>query len=241
MTMIKKAKFTLLFLVLPMLPVSAHYLWVETKGQGALGQNHEIRVYYGEYTHGVVEQVKGENFPLVAKFTLWLIAPDGTASELPVRAGEDHYLARFIPDRNGVYTVALNNNEVGVIDYTQYDFGIFKTHYHATAKVQVGATDGDTGGENPEGLLIKELESPGEEIRLQVLYQGEPLAENEVKVYLSDLWSKTLYTDQKGEIGMVLPWKTKYIVETTIKEETPGSYLGKDYQFIWHCATYCIR
>src|SRR5690606_9233799 len=130
--------------------------------------------------------------------------------------------------------------EVGVIDYTQYDFGIFKTHYHATAKVVVGRTDADTRTANPEGLVIKEMTAPGEEIKLQVLFKGEPLVGNELKVYIADLWSKTLYTDQNGELSFVVPWKTKYIVETTVKEEIPGAYLGKDYQFIWHCATYCI-
>ncbi|MEO2052613.1 MAG: hypothetical protein ABGX00_12695 [Allomuricauda sp.] len=39
---------------------------------------------------------------------------------------------------------------------------------------------------------------------------------------------------------IVLLWISKYIVETTTKEEIPGTYIGEDYQFIWHCATYCL-
>ena len=239
-TMTKKILTTLLLLVLPLLSASAHYLWVETQGQATLGQKHEIRVHYGEYTYGVIEKVDGENFPLVSKFKLWLIAPDGTTTELESQAREDHYLGHFTPTQEGVYTVALNNNEIGVIDYTQYDFGIFKTHYHSTAKVLVGKTDADTQTGNPDGLVVKELANVGDEIKLQVLYKGAPLAENELKIYISDLWSKTLYTDQNGELSFVLPWNTKYLVETMVKEEIPGSYQGKDYQFIWHCATYCI-
>jgi len=30
-------------------------------------------------------------------------------------------------------------------------------------------------------------------------------------------------------------------VETTTKEEIPGTYNGEEYEFIWHCATYCIK
>jgi len=236
----KKLIATLLLITLPVLSASAHYLWIETNGKGALGQAQEIRVHYGEYTYGVIEKVEGEAFPLVSKFTLWAIAPDGTKTPLSTVAKEDHYLASFTPSQKGVYTIALNNNEIDVIDYTQYDFGIFKTHYHSTAKILVG-TDGDTKTASPDGIVIKQLENDGEVIKLQVLYKGEPIAKNELKVYVSDLWSKTLFTDDNGEVSFALPWNTKYIVETTTKEEIPGTYNGDDYEFIWHCATYCIK
>ncbi|MDF0716047.1 DUF4198 domain-containing protein [Muricauda sp. 334s03] len=236
----KKTILFVLFLCLSAITANAHYLWIETYGTGTLGQAQEIRVHYGEYTYGVIEKVDGEAFPLVSKFTLWVIAPDGTKIKLGTEAKEDHYLASFTPLQNGVYTIALNNNEIDVIDYTQYDFGIFKTHYHSTAKVQVG-TDGDTKTVNPDGIVVKQLENDGEEIKLQVLYKGEPISKNELKVYVSDLWSKTLYTDENGEVSFALPWNTKYIVETTTKEEIPGTYNGEDYEFIWHCATYCIK
>ena len=236
----KKLIATLLLITLPVLSASAHYLWIETNGTGALGQAQEIRVHYGEYTYGVMEKVEGEAFPAVSNFTLRVIAPDGTKTELSIEAKEDHYLASFTPSQNGVYTIALNNNKIDVIDYTEYDFGIFKTHYHSTAKVQVG-TDGDTKTVNPEGIVVKQLKNDGEDIKLQVLYKGEPIAKNELKVYVSDLWSKTLYTDDNGEVSFALPWDTKYIVETTTKEEIPGTYNGEDYEFIWHCATYCIK
>ncbi|WP_437397145.1 DUF4198 domain-containing protein [Flagellimonas lutimaris] len=236
----KKLIATLLLITLPILSASAHYLWIETNGTGTLGQTQEVRVHYGEYTYGVIEKVEGKAFPSVSKFTLWVIAPDGTKTALKTTAKEDHYLASFTPSQNGVYTIALNNNEIDVIDYTQYDFGIFKTHYHSTAKVQV-VTDGDTITVNPEGIVVKQLKNDGKEIKLQVLYKDEPIAKNELKVYVSDLWSKTLYTDDNGEVSFALPWDSKYIVETTTKEEIPGSYNGEDYEFIWHCATYCIK
>jgi len=236
-----KTKFILLFIGLfGTVSTQAHYLWIETNDNGTLGQAQEVRVHYGEYTYGVIEKVEGEAFPLVSKFTLWVIAPDGTKTELNTEAMEDHYLASFTPSQKGVYTIALNNNEIDVIDYTEYDFGIFKTHYHSTAKVQVG-TDGDTKTINPDGIVVKQLENNGEKIKLQVLYKGKPIAKNELKVYVSDLWTKTLYTDDNGEVSFALPWNTKYIVETTTKEEIPGTYNGDDYEFIWHCATYCIK
>ncbi len=127
-----------------------------------------------------------------------------------------------------------------MIDYTQYDFGIFKTHYHSTAKVQVGDTVTETAAVNDTGMTVKDVSKNDSEVQLQVLYKNKPLAKNELKVFVSDLWSKTLETDENGMVSFKLPWKIKYIVETTTKEEVPGTYNGKNYQFIWHCATYTI-
>lgn len=221
-------------------PIFAHYLWIETSGIGSLETQHEVKVYFGEYPYGVIEKVDGENFPNVSNFKLWLIAPDGSRISLKTSPKDDHYSTLFTPNQEGVYTVILNNNEIDVIDYTQYDFGIFKTHYHSTAKVQVGKKISDIASKNPEGLVIKQLDSGKEETRLQVLYKNQPLSKNEFKIYVSDLWSKTLETDENGIVGLSLPWKTKYTMETTFKEEVPGSYKGEAYEFIWHCATYCI-
>lgn len=138
----------------------------------------------------------------------------------------------------------LNNNDIDVIDYTKYDFGIFKTHYHATAKVVVGEVALATIADNPNGLTVvnntPDLSAQSNEVVLKVLFQGVPVAGQEVTVFVADLWSKRLKTDEYGQVEFSLPWKTKYTVETTRKQEVPGTFKGKDYEFIWHCATYCI-
>lgn len=236
-----KTLLILLVTLLTTLSASAHYLWLETESRGVTGREQLVRVHYGEYTYGVVEEVAGEGFPLVANFQLWVLGPDGSKTVLAAVAAKDHYAARFTPTLPGTYTIVLHNNEIDVLDYTRYDFGIFKTHYHATASVQVGSETNTTPPANPEGLAVTKIPAQGADIRLQVLYKGEPLPNNEVTVYVSDLWSKTLETDAEGTVSFNLPWKTKYIVETTLKEEVPGSYRGKEYQFIWHCATFCIE
>ena len=71
-------------------------------------------------------------------------------------------------------------------------------------------------------------------------FDVENLPKNEVNIYVSDLWSKTLETDENGIVSFKLPWNTKYILETTHKEEVPGIYKNESYQFIWHCVTYTI-
>ncbi|WP_335966660.1 DUF4198 domain-containing protein [Galbibacter sp. PAP.153] len=217
----------------------AHYLWIETNAQGEIGKEQEIKVHFGEYTYGVIEEVEGEAFSKVNKFSLWVVSPSGEKQLLETSAEKDHYKALFTPKEKGTYTVLLNNNEIDVIDYTQYDFGIFKTHYHSVANINVDNKN-NTATQNDTGITVKRIATDNNEVKLQVLYKNEPLAKNEVQIYVTDLWSKTLHTDEEGYISFKQPWDTKYIVETTYKEEVPGTYNGEDYEFIWHCATYCI-
>ncbi|MFD0992912.1 DUF4198 domain-containing protein [Tenacibaculum geojense] len=220
--------------------MTAHYLWIETNNNGKLNEKQTIKVHYGEYTYGVIEKVNEDAFKKVKNFTLWIIDPSGNKQKLTTKALENYYEASYIPKLKGNYTVFLNNNKIDVIDYTQYDFGIFKTHYHSTANFNVGGVDNENKTFNENGIVVKRISSSSDKIKLQVLYKNKPLVGNELKIFVSDLWSKTLETDKDGMVLFSLPWKTKYIIETTKKEEVPGNYNGKDYQFIWHCATYSI-
>lgn len=218
----------------------AHYLWIETNSNGIINKEQEIKVYFGEYTYGVIENVNGEAFLKVNNFTLWVVDPLGNKTQLKTKAEDTFYKANFTPIYNGTYTILLNNNQIDVIDYTQYDFGIFKTHYHSVAKVQVGKTKNETYNLNENGISVKDVSTSTDEVKLQVLYKNEVLIKNEVKIYVQDLWSKTLESDANGIITFKLPFKTKYILETTKKEEIPGNYNGENYEFIWHCVTYTI-
>lgn len=237
----KKSILTILFVVAVSVQSFAHYLWIETAPTGTLNQEQEIKVFFGEYTYGLIEKVNEEAFSTVRNFTLWVLDSDGKKTTLKVTAKENYYVAYFTPTLNGTYTVLLNNDSIGVIDYTEYDFGIFKTHYHSVATFLVGATATETLVQNDKGIALKYGTTTSDKVKLQVIYKNKALAKNEVKVYVSDLWSKTLETDEDGFISFKLPWKTKYIVETTVKEEVSGSYKGKAYEFIWHCATTCIK
>lgn len=219
----------------------AHYLWIETKAKGKTGKSQEVKVYFGEYTYGVHEKVNEEAFQKVANFTLWAVDAQGVKTALKTSPKENYYLAEFTPKTKGTYTLILDNNNIDVIDYTKYDFGIFKTHYHSIAKVQVGKNKTATSTLNSEGITVKEVPTETGKIKLQVLYKNKVLAKNKVDIYVSDLWSKSLTTDEQGFVSFKLPWKTQYVIETTYKEKTPGTYHQKEYEFVWHCVTYTIQ
>lgn len=238
-------KFFLIFTFLILSTNSfAHYLWVETNATGKLNQKQDVKIFYGEYTYGLQEKVGEEAFNNVKKFTVWAVDPNGEKTKLNVEAGDFFYRTFFTPKTNGTYTIVVNNNEIDVVDYTKYDFGIFKTHYHCLAKVEVGNKPNETAAINPEGITIvdvskKELLENGE-VTLKILYKGEILKEKEVDLFVKDLWTKKIKTDANGLVKFNLPFKTKYIIEVTNKEEVPGKYNGKDYQFIFHSSTYTI-
>lgn len=228
---------TAVLLLMTVNQLQAHYLWVETNAKGTPGKAQEIRVYFGEYTNGTIEKPGSEAFSKVKKFTLWVLDPRGGKTQLEVQQKEGYYQAFFTPENEGIHTVVLNNDQIDVMDYSQYDFGIFKTHYHSVAKIQVGQKTGATAIDNKSGITIKNIPAKPGKVKLQLFYKGKPLADSEAKVFISDEWSKTLRSDAEGMIAFNLPWNTQYVVEVTKKEEVPGAYKGVDYEFVWHCAT----
>jgi uncharacterized GH25 family protein len=239
----KKSLLTLV-LLFATLNTFAHFMWVETSPVGKLNKKQEVKVFFGEYSYGLQEKVAGEEFTKMKNFEVWAIAPNGKKTQLTVQPGTNFYSGYFTPTENGTYTIALNNNKIDVVDYTQYNFGIFKTHYHSTAKVQVGSTVVATAAVNPEGLTVVDASKSnaaqkGETV-LQVLYKGEPVKETEVTIFVADQWSKKINTDANGNVKFNMPWNTKYVIEVTKKEEVPGKYNGKEYQFVYHCATYTL-
>ena len=233
-----------LWLLLGTTQAFAHYFWIETANAGKLNMEHKVKIRFGEYTYGITEKVEGEAFKNVGGFSLWLIAPDGKKTLLTTSPAKDYYLASFTPSQKGTYTLALDNKNIKVLDYTKYDFGIFKPQYHCKSKVVVGTEMHPTKTTNPKGIEITDLSKKptgiGSEVKLKVLFKNKPLPENEVKIFVNDLWSKEMETAEDGTVNFKLPWNTTYTVEVTYSEKTPGNFEGMDYEFIWHCATYYI-
>lgn len=222
----------------------AHALWIETAAAGKVNKKQEVKVFYGEYSYGIFEEVGGEAYNKVKDFELWAVAPNGEKTVLTLTPSAKYYSAWFTPKADGAYTLVLNNNKIDVLDYTQYDFGIFKTHYHATAKVNVGKNAGETAAVNPTGITITDVTAttPNKDgaTTLKVLYKGQAVKDIEVAVEIGNHWGQKLKTNEKGEVSFTTPFNATYLAEATTKEEVPGAYNGKDYQFIWHCATYTL-
>lgn len=219
----------------------AHFMWIETNQKGKLGESQEIKVYFGEFTKGIYEKVDGKSFTKMKNFSLWVMSDSGERTNLEVTPKDNYYLATFTPENTGTYTVILDNDNIEVIDFSKKDFGIFKPHYHATAKIQVSDQMNLTVADNPTGITLKNVSDEPTRARIQVLYKGEILPNHELEVYIPDGWSQTLKTDARGMADFSLTFDTTYVVEVMKNEEVSGTYQEVDYEFIWHCATLSVK
>ncbi len=233
-----------LVLLLAVNNIFAHYIWIETSASGTLNTEHAIKIRFGEFSEGVFEKVDDEHFKNVSNFKVWLIDPQGNKTFLQVSPKTDYYAASFIPKINGTYTIALDNKNIKVFDFTKYDYTTFKPQYHAKSRVVVGDNINDLKETNSESIEIIDITTVkyavSKNVQLQVLYKGKPLEKSEVTLFVADGWSQKITTDVNGIFSFKLPWKTTYTVEATHEEKVPGVYQGINYNILWHCATYGI-
>lgn len=218
-----------------------HFMWIETNQIGKINQEQQIDVFFGEFSYGMKEEAKGDSFTKVKEFTLRVVHSSGESVDLEAVANGDHYTAKFTPKQEGTYTVIMNNDQINVYDLTRHNFGIFKAHYHATAKIQVGEKSTQTIVDNPNGITIKNVSTKTDKAELLVLYKGKALTEAEFTVFMPDKWSRSIKTDANGMVSFDLPFETTYVVEATFKDETTGTFKGTDYQFVWHCCSLSIK
>lgn len=239
----KKLLFVFVLMFCGLQTATAHNLWIETGGEAQIGEAHEVRIYYGEYTYDYYEKVSG-NFKDVADFTLWLVKPGGEKVEITAGPdGETFYSASFTPNIKGTYRLLLVSNKTAVVDWTEYDLGVLKPDFYATASVQVGeATELSTDVEEAPLLITpnKTQFTTGGGIELTVTFRGELLTEQELVLSVADQWTKTVQTNEGGEVEFALPWAGQYVIETVHTEEKPGSYESDDYEAVRHTSTFTL-
>ena len=166
----------------------------------------------------------------------------GDKIKLIPQVKDDHYVASFTPESAGVYSIVLDHKKYQVLDYTAYDYGIFRPQYQSITKVLVGDSVAEkTVSENHNSITIVNHYLDTYQAKLQVLFKGAPLPDTEVTVFMEDDWSKKMKTDKEGMIEFKLPLKGRYVIEATHEDKEPGVFNGKDYEFTWHCAVYTIN
>lgn len=70
-----------------------------------------------------------------------------------------------------------------------------------------------------------------------IYFQGKPLAQQEVVIFAPNKWSKTYYTNDKGEFSVETPWAGQYVIEARKPVEEAGKYEQKDYKNRYLVAT----
>lgn len=186
----------------------AHALWIATAPIGKSGNAHHVRIYYGEPSEGVLENVS-DWWSDVGTFALTLHLPDGSSRELPVTAESDHYTATFTPEGDGVYALSITKPVAETFDGHKYQF-------NGTAFVHVGAKPDQTAGAIGDFRLLARsagTEAIGRAISIDAQLDHQPLADLEVTVFSPNGWQKTFRTDDKGAISFVPDRPGHYLVE----------------------------
>lgn len=228
-------------------PALGHNLWVETRPAGAVGQAHEVYVYFGEYPYGMREDIE-DHRDEIGEIDLQLILPNGETRALETSIEGNRFEATFTPGEQGHYRVLLSATQAPVVDWREYDLGILKTHFFGTAAVNVANADAANAAfESVNAKSDLSIQPTHEEfserqapVVFQVTFKGELLAEHEVTVGYKDQWYKTLYTDEEGQVRLSFPWDGQYVIETVYTESAPGTFQGEEYEAVRHTATFNI-
>lgn len=70
-----------------------------------------------------------------------------------------------------------------------------------------------------------------------VIFQGKPLAKQEVIIFAPNRWSKTYYSNEQGQITVETPWSGQYVIEAGRSIEQAGEYNKKTYKNRYVVAT----
>lgn len=201
------------------LSASAHAVFIETALQGNKGKTHTVKVVYGEpdehedITHWWWYKAGME-------VTLTLIKPDGSTATLNTTAQENHLLATFTPDQDGVYHVSLQRNTaLREGSKTQYQI-------NALASIQVGrATLGNSPSHIANELFVfanQGVYKNKKEVSLTLYQKGQPAAHSSFQIIAPSGWIKWVETDEHGVARFVPEWTGKYFAEVSKKEKVQG-------------------
>ncbi|MDT7830445.1 hypothetical protein RQM65_17385 [Pricia sp. S334] len=200
--------------------LSAHALWIQTKGEGKEGRSHDVIIYYAEPNDE--HEVIADWWSDTANFTLWLISPDGQREKLRLQEGKNQFVSSFVPKTSGIYRLVINHNVAQLAGESQYQF-------NASASVNVGVStdfDGTDAISKENGLFLLQVPNVADnkkaDISIQLMEGEHPVPDNEISVIAPNGWRKTLVTNEKGMATVDAEWSGNYVFEGFKKEEVSG-------------------
>lgn len=210
----------------------AHALRIETAANGKIGVDQEVKIFYGEYAEGVDEPFENW-YSDVEKFKLFLVAPNGTKTQLATVEGNGLFTARFTPSEKGTYAL--------YIAHTAKDLGgKYVYQFNTSAEVLVESTKTPKLLADAAELQVV-FNNTANKIAGTVYYNGTPLADSKIELVSPELWTKSLKTDDKGTFSIDVKYSGKYFVEASFTEDVKGELNGKPYEKVWRCATQVIE
>lgn len=212
----------------------AHALYIDTPVNGKLSAKQEVKIYYSEFEDRTVEKVS-DWYSDVAQFKLWLIAPDGNRKELATTSLEDHFLAEFVPNQEGIYRLEINHTAEDPGDGTAYQFNAF-------AQVLVGSAD-QLAPPSPKSQALSLVEE-GASLKntktktFKVYLNGQPKGNVKTTIFLPSGDVKEVESNAKGELKIETNENGRYYLEATLfRKDQAGKTKKAPYKSLWQCAT----
>lgn len=207
----------------------AHFIWIELQPAGDAQQ---ARVYFGE------EPAPGESHLIgkVAHTKLWLRTPGGEPRELKSAAGqgaEDAVLSAGCPASDAAALEATCDYGI----YERGPSGLLLQYYakHLAGNWRVQA---DKLARAPGLKLDIVPQQTAGELKLQVLYNGQPAGGGEVVVVDPAGEAHEFKADKDGRVVAQTPAGGRYAVRAAHIEPTAaGERGGKKFAQTWHYCT----
>lgn len=226
-----------LFLLIASKNLYAHALWIETQANGKIGQIQEVKIFYGEYAHNLIEDFEGW-YSDVEDFKLVLTGPGNEQTILECDSTENYFTTTFTPEKEGIYTLAISHSAKDLGGDYVYQFNTSKEVY--VGKSLTGQKNEPAENEIYLKPDVSNTNKVGKEIKGSVFIDGKTASGIKVEVVSPQGWVKTLESDSEGSFQFKADWKGKYLVEASYTEDTKGEHYGNKYEHIWKCATYVL-
>ena len=164
-------------------------------------ENNQTLAYYGEFSAGELENQTGAL---------------KTFNTAKAQQGDKEYSAKVETDH--LIYATTGEQDVRVSQVMLYD----ETLINFLAK---------TGLQNSKATMEMEIVPVATNAKqFTVIYDGKPLSGQEVVVFAPNRWSKTYYTNDKGQFSVETPWTGLYVIEAGKVVEEGGKYQDKAYK-----------
>jgi len=227
-----KISLLVLFIAFSISSAFSHALWIETSSTGQKGKAQEVKIFFGEY-ESKEPDTAAKWFSNLKDFKIMVTAPNGKSQFLTTAQETLFYKGTFTPDQDGVYKLSVVHEVAAVFEHA-------KIEYYAFADVAVGSGKKVAGFPAGAALTLQPEKNTTKtaETAYIALLNKAAFAKQKIAIVNPDGSKQNPETDDKGKFVANTTQKGNYFIEAFTEDKTPGQLNGKDYEKVWHLATY---
>ncbi|RRD59304.1 hypothetical protein [Tannerella forsythia] len=202
--------FCFLLLIIPHVS-KAHTMWIESSYQGNVGQEQQVKVFFGEFSIDMITPTK-KWFSDIADCKLMLLSPNGEKKALSKAQEENCYTASFTPEAEGWYLIYLEHRVKDLYEG-------MRITYQALSWVKVGSPTGLPAVPSPfsNGKLILPPQTPFElntSTEVTLVKNSAPVVSQRFTLTANNGWRKSLRSGKEsGKASTELIFSAKYLYE----------------------------